>query len=225
MRFKTANFDPKAFLLQSQLTKLGYPSPEHPLSLDGIWGPKTESAYQAWLEATYPSILTPASYFPKDKTETLNEYYGTPDFQRGIAPKTVYIDLPFTMRLAWAQKVEVNKISCNNLVASSLSKIFEQILDYYGVDGIKENKLDQYGGCINVRKTRRGNFYSRHSWGIAIDINPSENGLRTPWEDGKQGIRGFATMPTKVIEIFEANGWLSGARAWGDDAMHFQATQ
>jgi hypothetical protein len=32
-------------------------------------------------------------------------------------------------------------------------------------------------------------------------------------------------MPVEAVEVFERAGWKSGARAWGKDAMHFQATQ
>ena len=72
---------------------------------------------------------------------------------------------------------------------------------------------------------RRGTSLSRHSWGIAIDLNPDENTMQTPWKAERIGQPGWATMPQEAIAVFEKHGWKSGAHAWGKDAMHFQATR
>jgi hypothetical protein len=64
---------------------------------------------------------------------------------------------------------------------------------------------------------RGGHAWSRHAWGIAIDLDPDRNGLHAPWPIS-------ATMPEPVIRIFEKHGWKSYARSLGRDAMHFQAT-
>ena len=210
--------DPKVTLMQTGLLKLGFDLPKY--GADGIWGKESEKAYQEYLK-----YIAYAPEWPKDKSIELNKFFGYPDFQKGVAPNLVTLEVPYPMYLAWDKGTEITRFSCNAKVHDSLKIILQRILEELGLPYIKKHGLDLYGGCVNVRKARFKEWYSRHSWGIAIDINPEQNGLDTPWEDGKQGQKGYATMPTAVIEIFEDQGWKSGARAWGKDAQHFQATQ
>jgi hypothetical protein len=66
-------------------------------------------------------------------------------------------------------------------VRDSLERILTRILERFGEEGIKRHGLDQYGGLTNVRMMRGStNKISRHSFGIAIDIDPVENSFRTP---------------------------------------------
>lgn len=117
------------------------------------------------------------------------------------------------IRLSWYQGVWVPE-----LVRGSLERILTRILERFGGEGIKRHGLDQYGGLTNVRMMRGSTSkISRHSFGIAIDIDPVENSFRTPWPDR-------ATMPIAAIRFFEEEGWTSFARVRGFDAMHFQAT-
>jgi hypothetical protein len=111
------------------------------------------------------------------------------------------------------------------LAADSLLRILSDISAEFGRDGIIEHGLHLYGGCYNHRRRRVGSSWSRRAYGIAIDLNPDENGLRTPWQEGKISQQGYATMPVKVIEIFENYGWKSYAKSWGRDIMHFQRTK
>ena len=213
-------FSLRDLLVQEALIARGYK-----LGLaDGYYGPKTATAFQKYLEDFHGKIII-AQTWPADKEEALNAFFGKPDMDKGIAPNIVRVELPYNMFLAWDKSVEIDMISCNKEVADSLVRILTRIRDELGMEFIKEHGLHLFGGCVNVRNMRGSNNPSRHSWGVAIDLNPEENGLHTPWIDGRQGEKGFATMPTKVVEIFEAAGWKSGARAWSSDAMHFQCTQ
>ena len=196
---------------------------------DGDWGEQTASALKGYQNRnTTPSggfvgkPLPSPSEFPKDSTAALNAFYGAP--RKGYPHLTV-IELPYQMVLAWDQNQSVSKISCHKKVADSLLRILSDIESEFGRDGILEHGLHLYGGCYNNRRMRGGSNWSRHAYGIAIDINPDENGLRTPWDASKIGQPGFATMPLKAIEAFERHGWKSYARSWGKDAMHFQLTQ
>jgi hypothetical protein len=128
------------------------------------------------------------------------------------------LNLPYPMRLAWDKNVKVNKIQCHKLVATKLGKIFEEILLAYGYDKIVELGIDLYGGCFNFRAMRGGNEYSRHSWGIAIDLDPERNQLKETSKTAR-----FARAEYKqMIDIFYKNGFLSLGHEKNYDWMHFE---
>ena len=103
-------------------------------------------------------------------TQQLISKYGKPT-QDG-KPYLVTIALPFPMRLAWDKNTTITKMRCHKLVAQQLSDIFMEILNVYGLPKIKELGIDLFGGCFNFRAMRGGSDYSRHSWGVAIDLDP-----------------------------------------------------
>jgi hypothetical protein len=130
----------------------------------------------------------------------------------------VVIDLPYPMRLAWDKSKTVKKMRCHRLVADKFKTIFQQILDAYGFEQIKDLGIDLFGGCFNYRPMRGGSSLSRHSWGIAIDLHPEANGLKTKWEDSLFAKPEYA----KLLQIFEQNGFLNYGKVKGFDAMHFE---
>jgi hypothetical protein len=65
---------------------------------------------------------------------------------------------------------------------------------------------------------RRGSTPSIHSWGIAIDIYPAENGLYTP-----TGKALFSKPEYKeFIDIWYRHNFKSFGKEKGHDWMHFQ---
>ena len=124
----------------------------------------------------------------------------------------------YPLRLAWDKAVTIRRFSCHEKVKDSLEEIFKDIFSFYGqdIEKIKNARMDMFGGCLNVRKMRGSGAWSRHSWGIAIDLDPDHNQLT--WGRDK------ATMSEAVIKIFESHGWHSLGRARNRDFMHFQAT-
>jgi hypothetical protein len=128
------------------------------------------------------------------------------------------IDLPYPMRLAWDKKTTVKKMRCHKLVAQNFHNVFTDLLAHYGLEKIQELGIDLFGGCFNFRAMRGGSDYSRHSWGIAIDLDPERNQLH----ETKATAR-FARPEYKpMIDIFYRNGFLSLGIEKNYDWMHFE---
>lgn len=130
----------------------------------------------------------------------------------------VSIKLPFPMRLAWDKNTIVKTMRCHKLVANQLTAIFTEILQVYGLAKIQELGIDLFGGCFNFRQMRGGSDWSRHSWGIAIDLHPEANGLKTPYS------KALFSKPEyeELHRIFEKHGFINLGKTKGYDAMHFE---
>lgn len=208
-------------LMQHGLMALGHPLPR--FGADGDWGQESQTAYEAYLASLggVPNPAPPASApvaWPTDDLEDLIAFYGRPDLGAGRAPRSVAMELPYPMQLAWGDRPWTTRVYAHELVHDSLQRVLSRILERFGADGVRKHGLDQLGGVTNVRYMRGSKRrISRHSFGIAIDIDPGRNGLKTPWPSK-------AKMPREAVECFEEEGWTSFGRVRGLDAMHFQAT-
>lgn len=148
-------------------------------------------------------------------TKELKKVYGKPNQEGSYL---VTIKLPYPMRLAWDKRTKVTRMRCHEKVADELSAIFNDILKHYGDQEIKRLGIDLFGGCFNYRKMRGGSDWSRHSWGVAVDLDPSRNKLR---ESGRTAR--FARPEYKaMIDIFYKHGFESLGREKDYDWMHFQ---
>ena len=141
--------------------------------------------------------------------------YGKPS-QQGSYLTT--IKLPYPMRLAWDTKTKVTKMRCHKLVAEDFIGVFNDLLEHYGYDKIVELGIDLFGGCFNFRAMRGGSDYSRHSWGIAIDLHPEANGLKVPFN------KALFSKPeySEMHKIFERHGFENLGKVMNHDAMHWQ---
>lgn len=149
-------------------------------------------------------------------TAQLKAKYGNPT-ESGI-PYLTTITLPYPMRLAWDTDTVVTKMRCHNLVAGKFIKVFSEILAHYGLPKIQELGIDLYGGCFNYRKMRGGSDWSRHSWGVAIDLDPERNQLK----ETKKTARFARPEYDKLHEIFEKYGFENMGKVKGYDWMHFE---
>jgi len=128
------------------------------------------------------------------------------------------IDLPYPMRLAWDKKVIVKTMRCHKLAAENFKGVFTELLEVYGLPNIQELGIDLFGGCFNFRQMRGGSDYSRHSWGIAIDLDPERNLLKETSKTAR-----FARPEYKqMIDIFYKHGFVSLGREKNYDWMHFE---
>jgi hypothetical protein len=149
-------------------------------------------------------------------TPQLIAKYGQPT-QDG-RPYLVTINLPYPMRLAWDKNTVITKMRCHKLVANQFKAIFAEILAVYGMANIVKLGLDLYGGCFNFRAMRGGSDYSRHSWAVAIDLDPERNQLKETSATAR-----FARPEYKaMIDIFYKHGFQSLGREKNYDWMHFQ---
>jgi hypothetical protein len=141
--------------------------------------------------------------------------YGKPNEEGNYL---ISIDLPYPMRLAWDLNTTVNKIRCHKLVADNFKKVFSELKSVYGYEKLKELGIDLFGGCFNFRAMRGGSDYSRHSWGIAIDLDPTRNLLKETSKTAR-----FARPEYKnMIDIFYKHGFVSLGREKNYDWMHFE---
>jgi hypothetical protein len=148
-------------------------------------------------------------------TEQATKIYGMPSKNPNYL---VTLKLPYPMRLAWDKNVKVNKMQCHKLVHDQLSAIFKDILNHYGYEKIVELGIDLFGGCFNFRTMRGGSEPSRHSWGIAIDLDPERNQLKETSKTAR-----FARPEYKsMIDIFYKHGFESLGVEKNYDWMHFQ---
>ncbi len=152
------------------------------------------------------------------KTNEIIYKYGKPD-QNGTY--LVSIKLPYPMRLAWDKNTKVNTMRCHKLVAQNFTNVFNDLLNHYGLAKIQELGIDLFGGCFNFRAMRGGSDYSRHSWGIAIDLDPERNQLKETSKTAR-----FARPEYKpMIDIFYKYGFVNLGVEKNYDWMHFEKSE
>lgn len=193
--------------------------------IDGIAGVITEKARKHWLNGNWRGKLDLAQpgdeRFPAPVNNTwplesqMEKFYGAPGTNQ------VMLDLPFPMVLAWDQHTTIGRFSINKKVQASALRVYESVLKHYGYDEIKRLRLDQFGGCLNVRNKRGGKTLSTHAYGIAIDTDPTRNPLR-----GNSKNSPLAGPLYKAWwDAWTAEGWLSLGKARDYDWMHVQAAR
>lgn len=141
--------------------------------------------------------------------------YGTPNVEGDYLTTVV---LPFPLRIAWDTDTTTTKLRCHKMVADKFLAVFTELLSVYGLPKIKELGIDLYGGCFNFRKMRGGSEWSKHAFGIAIDLDPARNTLKETSKTAR-----FARPEYKqMIDIFYKHGFISLGREKNYDWMHFE---
>ena len=151
-------------------------------------------------------------------TKQIIQIYGQPN-QQGSYLTT--IQLPFPMRLAWDKKTSVTKMRVHKKVAQDFINVFNELLAVYGLAKIQALGIDLFGGCFAFRAMRGGSDYSRHSWGIAIDLDPERNQLKETSKTAR-----FARPEYKpMIDIFYKHGFVNLGVEKNYDWMHFEKNE
>ena len=163
--------------------------------------------------AAQPSvIIKPVTHPLWPKQSECTNFYGQ------VGTNQVQCKLPFPMRIDWDRKSIVRSYSCHAKVQEYMERVWQRTFDFYGYDKIKELGLDLFGGCLNVRQIRGGSGYSMHSWGIAVDVDPSRNELKTTWKNSQ-----MSKPPYKqFVQFWYDEGAINLGKEKDMDPMHFQ---
>jgi hypothetical protein len=152
------------------------------------------------------------SQWPKQNYASMVEFYGP------VGENQTSLALPYPMVLDWDKNKKVERITCHKKIHNPLLNIFRRLLEEYGYIRIKELGIDQFGGCLNVRKMRGGSSWSIHSWGAAVDLDADRNLLRENHRTAR-----FARPEYKAMwDIITAEGATSLGLARDFDWMHWQ---
>lgn len=198
----------------------------NPGDIDGFWGPDTEYAFKQYMDnrnSGQPTRL----WRPEDRTPVNPNLWPaqyTPQFDSFYGPRgssLVKIQLPYPHRFSWEPTTVINSFQVHQRVHDSLKRVLTNVLNHYGIQKIRELKLDLWGGCYNERPIRGGTRWSMHSWGIAIDYDPNRNKL----EWGRDKATFSRPDYDKWWEFWEAEGWISLGRERNFDWMHVQAAK
>ena len=196
--------------------------------IDGILGPQTEyalSVYSArkrgdltvetWRdseEAKPPPQPPPPSAADWPRQKDVDAFFG----EKGTNLRQLIF--PYPMRLAWDPETIVKSTKCHEKVREPTQRALARALDHYGLQKLRELRLDYFGGCFNMRRIRGGSNWSMHSWGIAFDFDPERNQLRF---DHTRAV--FARPEyAKWFEVWEEEGAVSLGRTRDYDWMHLQ---
>ena len=232
---KAADNEAFAKLLQGHLAKQGH----YEGAVDGWAGQVTVSAWRASLgqdPIPAPVIVTPVIVpdapalsdlpspatiyrLPAESNAALSALYGsasanptTLDWFSFPDPQTRLYDRDGSLLRDYSGDDRLDH-KCHKLLAGRLTAALAEIYVTLGQAEYRKQGWNVYGGCHNYREKRGGSTLSTHAWGIAIDLCPNENTLKSS----------KTTFSPAAVDIMEKWGFLSGGRAWNRDWMHFQA--
>jgi hypothetical protein len=105
---------------------------------------------------------------------------------------------------------------CHNVVIPALQAAFAEVAARGLGGAIDVSNTNTFGGCFNAHEitalgSTTGGFLSKHSWGMAIDMNTVENPEGSP-----------PTMNCDVVRIFRKWGFAWGGNFLQGDGMHFE---
>lgn len=222
--------------LQSRLTSHGFSTGP----VDGVMGPLTTRALQnfqanaglpasgkadertvAALRATSAGTeVRPESFSGMEPVKTIwpkqrdvSSFFGPP----GTSLAT--FELPYPLALAWDKTTTVRKMTLHKKVGPSAQRVLEAVVGIYNEKERRDLGLDLFGGSYNHRVMRGGSALSMHAYGIAIDWDPTRNGLKVAAPQAR--LSHDDAVPFWLE--WEKEGWLSLGRARNFDWMHVQA--
>jgi hypothetical protein len=178
------------------------------VTVDGIAGKKTWAAISKALGVTTPVTNNlPTQAVVRSGTSIFGK--------AGDESNLVNIKPPY--QLYYCGK-PVKTIRVHKLIADRVESALKEVLDYYGLDAIKQLGLDQYSGSYNYRKTSTGSAMSMHAWGIALDFAAEKNAYSMKKPQASLSIPACE----KWWEIWEKHGAVSLGREKNYDWMHLQ---
>lgn len=194
------------------------------------------------------------SFYYEPLADPLREYITGISYPADAAPSSLavtYEDLCYVhvLHYDFQGKISQGELICNKAIASDLTEIFYELyLHEYPIEKIR--LIDEYAGddtasmednntsCFNYRTVAGSTSLSKHSLGLAIDINPLYNPYVTYNQDGSANIAPVSGTPYadrtsdflyKITEndicwqLFTDHGFTWGG-SWNSvkDYQHFQ---
>jgi hypothetical protein len=188
--------------------------------IDGIAGVRTQIALEKWqdhITFNKPPLPEAPVHQPPvwPRQRDVAAFFGQP------GQNQVKLQSPYPLFLDWDLSEKITGFMIHEKCHDSALRVMKRVLQHYGQDQIHALGLDQFGGCLNVRKMRNGSAWSMHAWGIAIDWDADRNKLRETSRTAR-----MARPEYKVfLDLWEAEGWISLGRERNFDWMHVQAAR
>lgn len=183
--------------------------------VDGFWGPKSTAAAKRHLRALMPNPNPWPTQAKVRSDRSMFGPHGQPD--GSYQPPMKQFRLPFYLHLYGDESEPVRSLSCHDLCADSLERVFHLLAEVYpDKQSRKKAGILDYYGIYNPRSIRGGSVWSMHAYAVAIDLDALRNRNRSHWPVASK-------MPIEVMECFAKEGWLSAGAFWSRDAMHFSA--
>ena len=105
-------------------------------------------------------------------------------------------------------------------IAPALARVEQRLDKAIAADPSLRKFLTKLGGTFNARTIAGTSRTSAHSYGVALDIDPSASDY---WRWQKQGpLRWVNRVPQTIVDAFEAEGFIWGGRWYHFDTMHFE---
>jgi hypothetical protein len=104
--------------------------------------------------------------------------------------------------------------SCHKVVVVAIQNALTEIKNSGLASKINVKNSNRYGGCFTGRYNRLAGTFgspSRHSYGMALDINTTTN---AQWA--------VPQLDCRVVRIFRKWGFAWGGNYWPSDGMHFE---
>lgn len=128
---------------------------------------------------------------------------------RDLAGRAIEIDPAWIdANVVWARVPILGEVRCHRAMVEPLGRVLGQ-LESEGLAHVVDPAI--FSGCWNARRIRPGMAVSKHSWGIAVDINIDGD----PYGD-------VATQHPRLIELMEGTGFSWGGRWQVPDPGHYE---
>lgn len=139
---------------------------------DGEPGSATAQAVAAKLgiDVAEPASVSSSNsaQWPRDTDAEMESFYGT----RG--QNITQITPPYQL---FYENRALKTITVHKRISSAVLAALSEVLSVYGIERIRALKLDQFDGCLAVRKKRGGSSWSVHSYAAALDFGAEWNSL------------------------------------------------
>jgi hypothetical protein len=179
-----------------------------------IWGASIDAMEAAVAATPAPHRVGVSRTYGEDDPDDvspllrLKQVLGEPQYRPGRGD-AVALHPAFTNNIVNAQVPVLGTVTCHRAILGDLIGALDDI-QRMGLGG----GLRTYSGCYNPRLVRGGDSggsLSRHSYGIALDVNTDENAFG-----------GRVSMDPRIVDAFHRHGFAWGGTWTRADGMHFE---